>query len=186
MVWLWSEWYPSMDLSVGEWELYFVVNILSSWQGFRWAIQGPWVLLFSSFSFCCWFVLCFVLLVDEGREGPNATKRGSSSARQRNTIYMSFRWRADNGPILNAGLEALWLPGGSGHTAQPHPTNPSGSAHTLWAAFWKMCLWWDSLKRTPLSQPWYDFLYLSHMQAGQQRLIPACRTQKPSLIIHSK
>ena len=27
----------------------FLVNILSSWQGFRWAIQGPWVLWFS----CC-------------------------------------------------------------------------------------------------------------------------------------
>ena len=33
-------------LSVGEWDLYFVVNILSSRQGFRWAIQVPWALLF--------------------------------------------------------------------------------------------------------------------------------------------
>ena len=30
-----------MDLSLIEWDSYFVVNILSSWPGFRWAIQGP-------------------------------------------------------------------------------------------------------------------------------------------------
>ena len=30
-----------------------------------------------------------------------------SSARQRNAIVMAFRWRADNGPSLNAGLVAL-------------------------------------------------------------------------------
>ena len=41
-------------------------------------------------------------LVDEGREDQNTTKGGPSSARQRNT----FHWRADNGPTLNAGLEA--------------------------------------------------------------------------------
>ena len=32
---------------------------------------------------------------------------GPSSARQRNTIKMAFRWRADDGPTLNAGLVAL-------------------------------------------------------------------------------
>ena len=41
-------------------------------------------------------------LVDEGREDQNTTIEGPSSARQRNT----FRWRADNGPTLNAGLVA--------------------------------------------------------------------------------
>ena len=29
-----------------------------------------------------------------------------SSARQRNAIEMAFRWRADDGPTLNAGLVA--------------------------------------------------------------------------------
>ena len=46
--------------------------------------------------------LCFVLLVDEGREDPNTTKSGLFSARQRNAIKMAFRWRADDGPTLNA------------------------------------------------------------------------------------
>ena len=41
-------------------------------------------------------------LVDEGREDQNTTLGGPSSARQRN----AFRWRADNGPTLNAGLVA--------------------------------------------------------------------------------
>ena len=36
-------------------------------------------------------------LVDEGREDQNTTIGGPSSA---------FRWRADNGPTLNAGLVA--------------------------------------------------------------------------------
>ena len=30
-----------------------------------------------------------------------------SSARQRNAIQMAFRWRADDGPTMNAGLVAL-------------------------------------------------------------------------------
>ena len=47
----------------------------------------------------------FVIFVSgEGREDPNTTYSGPSSARQRNAIYMAFRWRADNGPTLNAGL----------------------------------------------------------------------------------
>ena len=37
-----------------------------------------------------------------------------SSARQQNAISMAFRWHADNGPKLNAGLVALWLFRGSG------------------------------------------------------------------------
>ena len=43
----------------------------------------------------------------EGREDPNSTKRVPSSARQRNAIQMAFRWRADDGPILNAGFVAF-------------------------------------------------------------------------------
>ena len=35
------------------------------------------------------------------------TISGPSSARQRNVISMAFRWRADDGPTLNAGLVAL-------------------------------------------------------------------------------
>ena len=42
-------------------------------------------------------------LVDEGMEDPNVTINGPSSARQQN----AFRWRAEDGPILNAGLVAL-------------------------------------------------------------------------------
>ena len=49
----------------------------------------------------------FVFLVAEGKEDPNTTKSGPSSARQRSAILMAFRWRADDGPTLNAGLVAL-------------------------------------------------------------------------------
>ena len=31
----------------------------------------------------------------EGREDPHSTKIGQSSARQRNAIYMAFRWWAE-------------------------------------------------------------------------------------------
>ena len=46
-------------------------------------------------------------LVDEMIEDPNMTINGPSSTRQRNAIEMAFRWRADAGPTLNAGLVAL-------------------------------------------------------------------------------
>ena len=36
--------------------------------------------------------------VDDGIEDPNFTTNGPSSARQRNAILMTFRWRADDGP----------------------------------------------------------------------------------------
>ena len=52
-------------------------------------------------------VFCLFVLVDEGREDQNTTLSGPSSARQRNAIIMVFRWRADNGPTLTAGLVAL-------------------------------------------------------------------------------
>ena len=39
--------------------------------------------------------------VDEGREDPNST--------QRNAIEMTFRWWANDGPALNAGLVALYF-----------------------------------------------------------------------------
>ena len=42
-------------------------------------------------------------LVDEGSKVPNTTISGPSSTRQRN----AFRWHADDGPTLNAGLVAL-------------------------------------------------------------------------------
>ena len=56
--------------------------------------------------FCCFFCL-FFHLVDEGIEDQNTAINGPSSARQRNVIEMAFRWRADDGPTLNAGLVAL-------------------------------------------------------------------------------
>ena len=49
-----------------------------------------------------------------GWEDPNTTISGPSSARQRNAIWMAFRWRADDGPTLNAGSVALWFFRGSG------------------------------------------------------------------------
>ena len=39
-------------------------------------------------------------LAEEGREDPIS---GPSLARPRNAILMAFRWRADDGPTLNAG-----------------------------------------------------------------------------------
>ena len=56
----------------------------------------------------------YVFLVDEARGDSNTTISEPSSARQRNAIEMAFRWRADGGPTLNAGLVALWLFRGSG------------------------------------------------------------------------
>ena len=49
----------------------------------------------------------FFFLLCEGREDQNSTKSGPSSAHQGNAIKMAFRWRADDGPTLNAGLVAL-------------------------------------------------------------------------------
>ena len=49
----------------------------------------------------------FFFLVDKRIEDTNTAINGPSSARQRNTIEMAFRWRADHGPTLNAGLVAL-------------------------------------------------------------------------------
>ena len=45
-------------------------------------------------------------LVDKGIEDTNTAIIGPSSASQRNAISMAFRWRADDGPTLNAGLVA--------------------------------------------------------------------------------
>ena len=53
---------------------------------------------------------------------------------------MAFRWRADDGPTLNAGLVALWFYRGSGPVllrnpififfqGGPDPLSPFGSAH---------------------------------------------------------
>ena len=40
--------------------------------------------------------------VNEGIENLNTTINGLSSDRQRNAIYMAFRWQADDCPTLNA------------------------------------------------------------------------------------
>ena len=53
------------------------------------------------------FFLFLFFKYDEGSRDPNTTISGPSTARQRNAIYMAFRWRADDGPTLNAGLVAL-------------------------------------------------------------------------------
>ena len=57
----------------------------------------------------------FTLLVYERWADPNTTISRSSSARQWNTIWMVFRWWADDGPTLNAGSVALWFFRGSWH-----------------------------------------------------------------------
>ena len=49
----------------------------------------------------------FFFQFDEGRKGPNTSNSGQSTARQRNAILMAFRWRADDGQTVNAGLVAL-------------------------------------------------------------------------------
>ena len=49
-----------------------------------------------------------------GIEDPNTAINVPSSALQRNAIEMAFRWRADDGPTLNAGLVALWFSGDPG------------------------------------------------------------------------
>ena len=46
-------------------------------------------------------------LVDEGRENPNTSKSGPSSAYQQNAFKMAFCWRVDGGSTLNASLVAL-------------------------------------------------------------------------------
>ena len=46
-------------------------------------------------------------LVDKGSEDPNNNISGPLSARQGNAIQMAFRWRANDGPTLNADLVAL-------------------------------------------------------------------------------
>ena len=51
------------------------------------------------------FFIIVIYLVDEGKEDPNTTVRVSLS-RQRNVISMTFRWPANDGPKLNAGLVA--------------------------------------------------------------------------------
>ena len=60
------------------------------------------------------FFVFFLFAFVQEREDPNSTKRGSSSARQRNTIKMAFHSRANGGPTLIAGFLALWFFRGSG------------------------------------------------------------------------
>ena len=63
-------------------------------------------------TFIYLFLFYFLCLVNEGREGPHTDISGPSLARRRNAVYMAFRWRADDGPTLDAGLVALWFSGG--------------------------------------------------------------------------
>ena len=75
-------------------------------------------------------------LLDEGREDPNTTKSGPSSARQRNTIQMAFRWRAYHCWLgsfvilqgIRTSLICLYFLGERGY-GPPAPPPPSGSAH---------------------------------------------------------
>ena len=56
----------------------------------------------------CFFLFC-LFQFDEGRKDPNTTISWPSKACQRNAILMAFHWPANDGPILNAGLVALWI-----------------------------------------------------------------------------
>ena len=86
----------------------------------------------------------FFFYLDEGRKDPDTTISGPSTAHQRNAIKMAFRWRADDGPKLNAGLVAaifqgirtciirkpfVIFQGGGGGPNPLSPPPPSGSAH---------------------------------------------------------
>ena len=51
----------------------------------------------------------YLFRIDEGREDQNITLSGQSLARQQIAIKMGFRWQADGGPTLNAGLVALYI-----------------------------------------------------------------------------
>ena len=53
------------------------------------------------------FDFFFKLTRVETREDPNTTISWPSSARQLFAIYMAYRWRADDGLTLKAGLVAL-------------------------------------------------------------------------------
>ena len=53
------------------------------------------------------FLFFLFFRFDEGRKDQNTTFNRPSSTRQQNAIYMAFRWQADDGPALNAGLVAL-------------------------------------------------------------------------------
>ena len=52
-------------------------------------------------------LITFFFLFLLGIEDPNTAINGPPSTRQRNAIEMEFRWRADAGRTLNAGLVAL-------------------------------------------------------------------------------
>ena len=56
-------------------------------------------------------MIAFFFFVDEGIEDRNTAINGPSSAHQRNAIKMAFRWWADDGPTLNAGLVAAIFQG---------------------------------------------------------------------------
>ena len=96
------------------------------------------------------YVFFLLFLVVEGFEDPNITKNGPSSARQRNVIEIAFRWRADDGPTLNASLVALcqgiWTSiaqkpyidvifQGGGGSGPPVPTSGSALAEILLWSF---------------------------------------------------
>ena len=86
-----------------------------------------------------------LFFLDEGREDPNTTNSGPSSASQRNTIQTAFRWLAHDGSTLNADwLESFvifkesgrallnflcFFSGGGGGGIGPPAPSPSVSAH---------------------------------------------------------
>ena len=59
--------------------------------------------------------------VDEGIEDPNTIISKPSSTRWQNAISMAFRWRADVGQTLNAGLAASGFFRGAGPVLLRNP-----------------------------------------------------------------
>ena len=55
----------------------------------------------------------FFFLVNEGRDDPNTTINGHHRPASE-TPFLAFCWRADDGPTLNACLQALWFSGDPG------------------------------------------------------------------------
>ena len=93
-------------------------------------------------KFCqCGLTMTTFTLVDEGREDPNITKRGPSSACQRTAIEMAFHWRADDGCFgsfeIFQGIRTsiakkpyifvIFQEGGP----DPLPPTPAGSTHDI-------------------------------------------------------
>ena len=82
----------------------FVVSLLFMHGSRKFCQRG------SNSTLTCFFFfvyLFFFLILMRERKDPNTTKSGPSSALQRNTISIAFRWRADNGPTCHVIFQGI-------------------------------------------------------------------------------